>query len=99
MFDGCQPSPVRAVRAIAAGLDPPIHSGRREGRGGRVVLGILAYAIYANTLFLVRSWIADGSLAALPGLWWVHVLVLAAGLLWMQRQGRLRGPRFRAARR
>ena len=38
------------------------------------------------------------SLAALPGLWWIHALVFAGALLWMQRQGRLRGPRRRGAR-
>ena len=92
-------SPALAVIVLAALAVPLSHSAPREGRGGRVVLGMLAYAIYANLLYLGRSWVADGSLAAMPGLWWIHVLVLATALLWMQSQGRLHGPRLRRARR
>ena len=62
-------------------------------RGGRVVLGILIYALYSNILVLWRSWVADGVLPAWLGLWWAHLLVLLIGLVWLQRQGRM--PRSR----
>ena len=74
---------------------PLSHSGPREGRGGRVVLGILVYALYSNTLYLCRAWIADGALPAWLGLWWAHAIVVISTLIWLRRQGRM--PRTKGA--
>jgi lipopolysaccharide export system permease protein len=68
---------------------PLSHSEPREGRGSRVVLGILAYALYSNTLYLCRTWIADGVLPAWLGLWWAHAIVVLCALIWLRRQGRM----------
>lgn len=68
---------------------PLSHSDPREGRGSRVVLGILVYALYANGLVLCRSWVADGLIPAWLGLWWAHGIVLLIVLIWLQRQGRM----------
>lgn len=70
---------------------PLSHSEPREGRGGRVVLGILTYALYTNVLYLGRSWIAEGVLPPWFGLWWPHMIVLAWALIWLRRQGRMPG--------
>jgi lipopolysaccharide export system permease protein len=82
-----------AVAAIVLGLlaIPLAHSAPREGRGGRALLGILAYTIYANVLYMCRAWLARGEIAAFPGLWWVHLVVLLVALVWLQRQGRMVG--------
>lgn len=82
-----------AIAAIVLGLlaIPLAHSAPREGRGGRALLGILAYTIYANVLYMCRNWVAKGELGALPGLWWAHLLVLVIALIWLQRQGRMVG--------
>ena len=82
-----------AIAAVVLGLlaIPLAHSAPREGRGGRALLGILAYTIYANVLYMCRNWIAKGEISAFPGLWWVHLLVLIIALLWLQRQGRMVG--------
>jgi len=82
-----------AIAAIVMGLlaIPLSHSAPREGRGGRALLGILAYTIYANTLYMCRSWVATGAIPAPLGMWWVHVLVLLIALAWLQRQGRMVG--------
>jgi lipopolysaccharide export system permease protein len=82
-----------AIAAIVLGLlaIPLSHQAPREGRGGRALLGILAYATYANILYMCRNWMAKGDLPALPGLWWVHLLVLVAALVWLRRQGRMVG--------
>ena len=82
-----------AIAAVVLGLlaIPLSHSAPREGRGGRALLGILAYTIYANVLYMCRNWVAKGELSAFPGLWWVHLLVLAAALIWLHRQGRMVG--------
>jgi len=74
---------------------PLSHSDPREGRGGRVVLGILVYALYSNTLYLCRSWVSEGILPVWLGLWWAHGIVITCGLIWLYRQGRM--PRSRPA--
>jgi lipopolysaccharide export system permease protein len=84
-------SPAIAVVVLALLAIPLSHSAPREGRGGRVALGILVYAVYANLLNLGRAWVAAGTLPAFVGLWWVHGVVLLLALLWLQRQGRMVG--------
>ena len=82
-----------AIVAVVLGLlaIPLSHSSPREGRGGRAVLGILAYAAYANVLWMSRSWVANGDIPPIIGMWWVHLLVFAVALIWLQRQGRIVG--------
>ncbi|MEM1411125.1 MAG: LPS export ABC transporter permease LptF [Pseudomonadota bacterium] len=82
-----------AIAAVILGLlaIPLSHSGPREGRGGRVALGILIYAVYANTLSLCRSWVESETLPAFIGTWWVHGVLLLVALFWLYRQGRMVG--------
>ena len=70
---------------------PLAHSAPREGRGGRVLLGILTYTIYANVLYMCRSWVAKGDLSPWLGMWWVHLLALIVAVVWLRRQGRVAG--------
>jgi lipopolysaccharide export system permease protein len=79
-----------ALTVIVLGLLalPLSHSQPREGRGVRVMLGILVYLVYGNLLYLCKSWIAEGVLPASIGMWWVHLLFLAIGFLWIRQQGR-----------
>ena len=58
------------------------------GSGGRAVLGVLAYIVYANALYMSRNWMAKGEFPLFPGLWWVHLLVLVIAVVWLRRQGR-----------
>lgn len=84
-------SPAIAVLILGLLAVPLAHTAPREGRGGRIVLGLLAYVIYANVLYLCRVWIAKGVLPPALGIWWVHVLVLVIALVWLKRQGRMAG--------
>ena len=84
-------SPAIAVIVLGMLAIPLSHSAPREGRGGRVILGILTYTIYANILYMWRSWIAEGDLPPVLGLWWVHLLVFIVALAWLKRQGRMVG--------
>jgi len=61
-----------AITVIVLGLlaIPLAHSEPREGRGIRIVLGILVYVFYGNLLYLCRSWIADGHLPAYISACW-----------------------------
>lgn len=60
----------------------------RQGRYGKLVLGILLYLVYSNLLGLGQGWIAKGQVPVALGLWWVHALFGGAALyLFAQRQG------------
>ena len=82
-----------AIAAIVLGLlaIPLSHSAPKEGRGGRALMGILAYIVYVNTLYMCRNWLLKGDMPIFIGLWWVHALVLVVALIWLQRQGRMVG--------
>jgi len=79
-----------AISVIVLGLlaIPLSHSEPREGRGFRIVLGILVYILYGNLLYLCRSWVIDGILPTYIGMWWVHLVFLIISFAWVQRQGR-----------
>lgn len=84
-------SPALAAMVLGLLAIPLSHSAPREGRGGRALLGVLAYTVYANLLYMCRSWIASDALPAFMGMWWVHLLVLLTALVWLRRQGRMVG--------
>ena len=85
-----------AISVIVLGLlaIPLAHSGPREGRGGRIILGILVYLLYGNLLYLSRSWLTDGLLPTYIGMWWVHIVFLIISFVWIRQQGRfpVKGP-------
>ncbi|HVT35214.1 MAG TPA: LPS export ABC transporter permease LptF [Nevskiaceae bacterium] len=67
---------------------PLAHVGPRQGRYGKLVLGIGVYLLYSQLLGLGQTWIAQGKVSSLVGLWWVHLLMLAfAGVVIARRQG------------
>jgi len=80
-----------AITVIILGLlaIPLSHSEPRDGRGSRVVLGILVYLLYGNALYLCRSWIAEGILPTVVGMWWVHIIFLVVSFVWIRQQGRM----------
>ncbi len=84
-------SPALAIIVLGLLAIPLSHSAPKEGRGGRVMIGILAYTIYANFLYMGRGWIASGSMPIFLGMWWIHGVVLLIALFWLNRQGRMVG--------
>lgn len=86
-----------AISVVVLGLlaIPLAHSEPREGRGVRVVLGILVYILYGNLLYLCRTWVTEGVLPAWIGMWWVHLLFLTVSFVWIRRQGRFKPSRFK----
>lgn len=79
-----------AISVIILGLlaVPLAHSQPREGRGVRVILGILIYLLYGNMLYLCRSWVAEGILPTYIGMWWVHIVFFVISFIWVRHQGR-----------
>lgn len=59
---------------------PLSRSQPREGRYGRLAIGLLVFIIYFNLLSAAKSWIEQGTVAPELGLWLVHGGVLALGL-------------------
>jgi len=52
----------------------------RAGRYGRLAVGLMVFIIYLNMLSAAKSWIEQGSISPLLGLWWVHGVMLAVAL-------------------
>lgn len=72
-----------SLLAVPLGCSDP-----RQGRAARVVAAALLYAAYRTLLGTARSWVADGMLPPVPGLWLVHAgcLVVALALGRAQRR-------------
>ncbi|KAB7628339.1 LPS export ABC transporter permease LptF [Alkalilimnicola sp. S0819] len=69
---------------------PLSRSSPRDGRYGRLLAAVLVYAIYSNLLTVAQGWMEDGDLPVALGLWWVHGLLAALGLILLWREYGLR---------
>jgi lipopolysaccharide export system permease protein len=56
----------------------------RQGRYGKMGLGILIYFIYANLLAAARVWLEKETIPVALGMWWVHAAMLVM-VLWLLR--------------
>lgn len=80
-----------SVLILALLAVPLSHTRPREGRYGKLVLGIVAVLVYLNLTILGAKWIGGGKIPAILGLWWVHILVfMVAFWLIARRQGWVR---------
>ena len=52
----------------------------RQGRYIQLLPAIILYILYADLLFVGRSWIQQGVVSGALGLWWLHGLLLLVGL-------------------
>lgn len=85
---------------VLAFISVPLARARpREGRYGRIVVGVLLYVVYSNLLGVARLGLERAQFPAWLGLWWVHVLFAIAGLVllaqslgWRYALGRARVP-------
>ena len=55
---------------------PLARSRPREGRYGRITIGLLVFIIYFNLLSASKAWTEEGTISSSLGLWWVHGCVL-----------------------
>jgi lipopolysaccharide export system permease protein len=80
---------VPVMAAVLMVLAVPLSKLRpRQGRFARVGLAVLAYFLYSNVVATVRVWIEKGDTGGALGLWWVHLLPLAAAawLIWREER-------------
>jgi lipopolysaccharide export LptBFGC system permease protein LptF len=75
-----------SVLLLALMAVPLSHTSPREGRYGKLVLGIVAYLIYSNLLALGQAWLAKGFVPAGLGLWWVHGIAAMLAFWLIARQ-------------
>ncbi len=80
-----------SVLILALLAVPLSHLRPRQGRYGKLVLGILAILVYLNLISFAATWVAKGKISPVLGLWWVHGLMLSVAL-WLiaRRQGWVR---------
>ena len=53
----------------------------RQKRYAQLIPAIFLYIIYANFMFLCRSWLHDGKISHALGVWWLHGTMLLSALL------------------
>ncbi|MEE9328055.1 MAG: LPS export ABC transporter permease LptF [Cocleimonas sp.] len=73
-------APVMALLAF-----PLSHTTPRQGRFGKLAIGILLYAVYANLIITGKSMIEDGQIPNWLGLWWAHLIFILLSL-WLVRK-------------
>jgi lipopolysaccharide export system permease protein len=86
-------TPVSAILLALLGV-PLSHAAPRQGRQARVITAVLVYAAYYFPTVIAKTWIEQGRIPIVPGLWTIHaaLAVVLAILLWprARRQGRSR---------
>lgn len=60
---------------------PLSHVKPRAGRYGKVMPAIIIYMVYYTTLITARKWMEQGDTPIWMGLWWLHGIFLALGLM------------------
>lgn len=72
---------------LLALLAVPLSQSRpREGRYGRIAIGLLVFIIYFNLLSAAKAWTEEGTISPTLGLWWVHGCVLLFTLMLLSLQ-------------
>lgn len=56
----------------------------REGKYARLFLSAVSYAVFYNLQLIAESWVEQGIVKSIPGLWWPNLLLalLIGGLVW-----------------
>jgi lipopolysaccharide export system permease protein len=60
-------------------------TGPRKGRYAGFLPAVIVYIIYSNLLAVTKTWVAKGTVSALFGVLWVHILVLILLVFYINR--------------
>jgi lipopolysaccharide export system permease protein len=58
---------------------------KRQSRHKMILGAVLFYAVYFNLGGMAKTWVEEGWVGAMPGLWWIHLLPLALLLALLAR--------------
>jgi len=58
----------------------------RQGRYGRIAVGLLVFIIYLNLLSAGKAWVEQDAVPAAVGMWWVHALMLTVAIAMLAYQ-------------
>lgn len=86
-------APPLMALAFALMTLPLSRSSPRQQRYGRLMLAFLAYMVGTMLMFNGVQWIANGTMPAALGLWWLTLPLLALAIWMYARDGRLSRPR------
>ena len=69
-----------ATLVLAIFAVPLSRSQPRQGRYGRLAIGMLVFIIYFNLMSAGKAWLEQGTVSSATGIWWVHALMLFSAL-------------------
>ncbi len=75
-----------ATLVLAFMAVPLSRSQPRQGRYGRLAIGLLVYIIYLNLMTAGKAWLEQGTVPGSFGLWWVHAVMLSFALAMLGMQ-------------
>lgn len=78
-------SPISVFLMILIAV-PLSHIAPRQGRYGKLVLGIVVYLAYSNLLTFGQTYLAKGKMPEAMGLWWIHAMAAALALALIARR-------------
>lgn len=64
-----------ATLLLALVAIPLSRSSPRQGKNERVFMAALIFAVYYNLSGVAQTWVEQGVMDELPGVWWLHVLM------------------------
>ncbi|BCX81700.1 lipopolysaccharide export system permease protein [Methylomarinovum caldicuralii] len=75
---------LRPVSALLLALlaVPLSRSAPRRGRFARTIFAIVLFAVYYNLSGIAKTWVKEGQVGAMPGLWWVDALLAVIVVIW-----------------
>lgn len=68
---------------------PLARTNPRQGRYGKLFVGLVIYIVYHNLLTVARSWMGQGVVPEWVGMWWVHLLMLGVVLFFLWQHGKM----------
>jgi lipopolysaccharide export system permease protein len=73
-------TPVAAVLLSLLGV-PLSQTAPRQGRYAKMLVAVLVYAVYYNLSAMAKTWVEQGEVGPLPGIWWVNGLLACVLLI------------------
>jgi lipopolysaccharide export system permease protein len=85
---------ILAILAVPLSRSQP-----RQGRYGKLAIGLLVFIIYFNLMSAGKAWLEQGTVSPMVGIWWVHALMISVALTLLAMQNGVHRRLFAARRR